>query len=69
MQQFIVLGQIPGTNIQIGFVVVAIVGFAFIAVVLKKYIERNRELKALVGNITKRRNLPARAYHTRTPLF
>lgn len=67
MQQFIVLGLIPGTNIQIGFAFVAILGLIFLTIVFKWYIGRYREVKLMVNEITQRHPLPAKAYHIRSP--
>lgn len=69
MQQFIVLGLIPGTNIQIGFAVVAAIILVISLLVLRRFIRQYREVRHMVSELTERRPVPARAYHTRTPLF
>ena len=65
MQAFIVLGLIPGTNIQINFLVwlilfmVAVFG---IVVAFRNYYQQVRELAKLANAKTSQ---PANLYHTR----
>lgn len=65
MQAFIVLGLIPGTNIQIGFALIALIALIVIIFLLTKYLSHYRQIKQIVSSLTQRQPLPARAFHSR----
>lgn len=65
MQSFIVLGLIPGTNIQFGFVVIALVFTVILFPFIKSSLQTHKIVKEMVRDMTGHRALPARAYHSR----
>jgi uncharacterized membrane protein YczE len=65
MQAFIVLGLIPGTNLQIGSILVALLAGIVLVIWLRRYLEQHRQIKQMVISMTERRPLPARAFHNR----
>ncbi len=64
-QRFLVLGLIPGTNIQIGFFVWAIVSIAIIIFVLKTLIGYQRQVRLHRLMLDVRMPLPASQLHSR----
>ena len=65
MMAFLVLGLIPGTNIQIGFYFWAVIFIAVAVICLRSAISYNREVKKLAILLTIRRPLPASQLHSR----
>ena len=65
MYAFIVLGIIPGTNIQINFmpwlVISSIIGFYIIL----NYIKYLKSLRGYLQELTTRKPIPATTFHTR----
>ncbi len=65
MQSFIVLGLVPGTNIQFGFIL-WLIAFSIIGTILLVIFARNyKYLKEAYRIITARTPLPASQFHIR----
>jgi hypothetical protein len=69
MLAFLVLGLIPGTNIQIGFNFWAGIFIALVVICLKSYISYYREVKKMTVSLSLRRPLPANQLHSRLRYF
>ncbi len=65
MMTFLVLGLIPGTNIQIGFYFWLVIFTALAVIFINSYISYSREIKKLAISLTIRRPLPASQLHSR----
>jgi hypothetical protein len=65
MQSFIVLGLIPGTNIQINFLI-WVVFFSILAALAVLFIIKHiSQIKSLTGKVISRKVLPASHLHSR----
>ncbi len=61
----LVLGLIPGTNIEIGFIFWAVIAAALVVVLIKSFFSNYRLVKSMRRLLDVRLPLPASQFHSR----